>query len=72
MAATGALLQAGRRYRVRDLNLGKLVVDAIERHGQFAYRRYGDPQQARSDVRQGRLAFLIEIPAEFSPSGRAG
>jgi len=71
--ATGLVnLDAGASYRGRDLNLGAQVVDAIERHGQFAYRRYSDPQQARSDVRQARLALLIEIPVEFSPSGRAG
>ncbi len=69
-------LDAGARYRERELNLGAQVLAAIERHGQFAYRRYGDAEQARLHVRQGQLAFMLEIPADFSrlavPGERAG
>jgi len=69
-------LDAGARYQDRDLNLGVAVLDAIERHGQFNYRRYTDAEAARHDVRQGRLAFVLEIPADFSrqavPGERAG
>jgi len=76
LAAGLVNLDAGASYRGRELNLGAQVVNAIEGHGQFAYRRYSDPQQARSEVRQGRLAFLIEIPVDFSrqavPGDRAG
>ncbi|MFM7703971.1 MAG: YhgE/Pip family protein [Rubrivivax sp.] len=59
-------LDEGARYRDRDLNLGRQVLEQIERQGQFAYRRYDDPAQARSDVRSGRIAFVLEIPADFS------
>ena len=59
-------LDTGARYRDRELNLGRDVLAAIERHGQFAYRRYTDPAAARADVRQGRLAFMLEIPGDFS------
>lgn len=69
-------LDTGARYRDRDLNLGADVLAAIERHGQFAYQRFSDPAQARQQVRQGQLAFLLEIPADFSrqavPGERAG
>ncbi|MEN9420437.1 MAG: hypothetical protein RI988_4058 [Pseudomonadota bacterium] len=59
-------LDTGAQYRERELNLGRQVLDQIERQGQFAYRRYDDPEQARREVRQGRLSFVLEIPADFS------
>jgi putative membrane protein len=59
-------LDTGARYRERELNLGAEVLAAIERHGQFAYTRIADAQAARQLVRQGRLAFVLEIPADFS------
>ena len=69
-------LDTGARYRDRDLNLGADVLSAIERHGQFAYRRYTDASDARRRVRQGELAFVLEIPADFSrlavPGEQAG
>ncbi len=69
-------LDEGARYRDRELNLGRQVLDQIEQHGQFAYRRYTDPALARHDVRTGRLAFALEIPADFSrralPGEQAG
>lgn len=69
-------LDTGARYRDRDLNLGAQVLDAIERQGQFAYLRLADAADARQQVRQGRLAFMLEIPPDFSrqavPGERAG
>ena len=59
-------LDAGASYRGRDLNLGDQVLAAIEKHGQFAYRRYTDPADARRRVREGELAFILEVPADFS------
>ena len=50
-------LDAGASYRGRDLNLGDQVLTAIEKHGQFAYRRYTDPADARRRVREGELAY---------------
>jgi putative membrane protein len=59
-------LDTGARYRDRELNLGAEVLAAIERHGQFSYTRFSDAEVARKQVRQGRLAFALEIPADFS------
>ena len=59
-------LDTGARYRDRDLNLGADVLTAIEAHGLFAYQRYDDPAEARRRVRQGDLAFILEVPADFS------
>jgi putative membrane protein len=65
-------LDQGAQYRKQSLNLGQEVLAAIEAQQQFAYRRYEDPQQARQDVRQGRLAFMLEIPADFSQRALPG
>lgn len=69
-------LDTGAQYRERSLNLGADVLAAIERQGQFAYRRLDSAEEARRQVRQGRLAFVLEIPADFSqqalPGERAG
>ena len=59
-------LDTGASYRGRDLNLGAEVLTGIEKHGQFAYQRYTDPAEARRRVRQGELAFILEVPADFS------
>jgi len=59
-------LDTGARYRDRDLNLGADVLAAIEAHGLFAYQRFDDPAEARRRVRQGDLAFILEVPADFS------
>ena len=59
-------LDAGAHFRGRDLNLGTEALAGIEGHGQFAYRRLADREEARALVRRGELAFALEIPAEFS------
>jgi len=65
-------LDRGAEYRKQTLNLGKEVLESIEAQGQFAYRRYEDTPQARQDVRQGRLALMLEIPADFSQRALPG
>lgn len=59
-------LDTGATYRGRDLNMGAEVLAAIERQGQFSYRRFSDAADARRRVRQGELAFVLEIPPDFS------
>jgi putative membrane protein len=59
-------LDTGASYRGRDLNMGAEVLNAIESHGQFSYRRFTDAADARRRVRQGELAFVLEVPADFS------
>ena len=59
-------LDEGANYHTRELNLGARVIDAIEQHGQFQYRRYDDLEAARRDVRRGLAAFSLELPADFS------
>jgi len=65
-------LDTGAKYRDRSLNLGSEVIASIERQGQFAYRVYNDASQARQDVRRGRLAFVLEVPPDFSQRALPG
>ena len=65
-------LDTGAKYRDRSLNLGSEVIASIERQGQFAYRVYNDAPQARQDVRRGRLAFVLEVPPDFSQRALPG
>ena len=65
-------LDTGAKYRDRSLNLGSQVITSIERQGQFAYHVYEDAQQARRDVRSGRLAFMLEVPPDFSQRALPG
>lgn len=65
-------LDTGAQYRGRSLNLGSEVLVSIEAQGHFAYRRYQDAQEARRDARQGSLAFVLEIPADFSERALPG
>ena len=65
-------LDTGAEYRGRALNLGQDVLAAIETHAAFAWRRFDDAETARREVRQGRLAFVLEIPADFSSRALPG
>ena len=65
-------LDTGAKYRDRSLNLGSEVIASIERQGQFAYRVYNDAPQARQEVRRGRLAFVLEVPPDFSQRALPG
>ena len=65
-------LDTGAQYRGRSLNLGSEVLTSIEAQSHLAYRRYQDAQQARKDEREGRLAFVREITADFSQRALQG
>jgi putative membrane protein len=65
-------MDQGASYGGRDLNLGRDVLLAIEAQGQFAYQRLTDLPEARRRVRQGDLAFLLEVPADFSRNALPG
>ena len=60
-------LDEGARYHHRELNLGARVIDAIEQHGQFLYRRYDDPEVARP-----RRTPRGHRAVERGPSSRKG
>ena len=56
----------GLRYGLRDVNLGAEVLQALRTQGLFGYRLFSDASDARRAVRDGRLAFAVLLPADFS------
>ncbi|MBS1210878.1 MAG: hypothetical protein H6R19_3276 [Proteobacteria bacterium] len=81
-AKTGALgvalvnLDQGLMYRARVFNVGNEVVATLKADPRFGFRDFADEQQARLMVRQGKLAFALIIPRDFSanaiPGAQAG
>ena len=57
---------AGLRYGIRDVNLGAEVFEAMRAHGLFGYRDFSDADAARRAVREGKLAFAVLLPPDFS------
>ncbi len=57
---------AGLRYGSRDVNLGAEVFQTMRAHGLFGYRDFSDAGAARRAVREGRLAFAVLLPPDFS------
>lgn len=79
---TGALpvaivnLDQGLEYRQQAFNVGRDVTDRLKAKPSFGYVDFASEQLARTQVRQGLLAFALIIPADFSsnavPGAQAG
>ena len=71
-AHTGALpvalvnLDRDVHYRDQVFNLGREVTAKLKSGHQFGYAELADEQEARRMVREGRYAFALIIPANFS------
>ena len=63
---------AGLRYGPRDVNLGAEVLQTLREQGLFGYRDFDDAQAARQGVREGRVAFAVLLPPEFSRQALLG
>ncbi|OYT90321.1 MAG: hypothetical protein CFE43_18890 [Burkholderiales bacterium PBB3] len=77
-ANTGALAVAivnmdqGVTYREHGFNIGNEVVARLKSTGTFGYQDVSDEAQARRAVRQGRLAFALIVPSDFSSNALPG
>jgi YhgE/Pip-like protein len=75
---TGALpvgvvnLDEGVQYREHTFNVGWEIATRLEDSGRFGFVMFGDEQKARALVRQGKLAFAVIIPRDFSASAVPG
>ena len=75
---TGALavaivnLDQGVSYRDNTFNIGNEVVARLKDKRTFGYRDIDDEALARAQVRQGKLAFALIIPADFSSNALPG
>ena len=65
-------LDQGFNYNGRVNNVGAELTADLIKQGAFGYRNMDDAQAARSAVQQGRLAFAVIIPADFSSSALPG
>ena len=62
----------GITYRGVAVNVGRDLLDALERKAEFDYRRYPDAAAAREAVRKRDLIFALIVPAEFSRQAAPG
>ena len=57
---------AGLRMGPLEVNLGAEVLQALRTQGRFGYVEFRDVEDARRGVREGRLAFALLLPTDFS------
>ncbi len=75
---TGALqvalvnLDRDIRYHDQTFNLGREVAAKLKAGRRFGYQDMADPETARRGVREGRMAFALIIPADFSSNAVPG
>ncbi len=62
----------GITYQGAAVNVGRDLLDALERTAEFDYRRYPDADAAREAVRKRTLIFALIVPAEFSRQAAPG
>jgi putative membrane protein len=62
----------GVHYGTQDLNLGDEVLQALRTKGLFGYQDFRSAEDARRAVRDGRVAFAVLLPAEFSRQALLG
>lgn len=77
-ANTGALpvavvnLDSAVTYREHVFNIGNEVVTRLKSTGTFGYQDFHDEASARQQVREGKLAFALIIPSDFSSNALPG
>ena len=75
---TGALpvavvnLDSAVTYREHEFNIGNEVVTRLKSTGTFGYQDFQDEDLARQRVREGKLAFALIIPSDFSSNALPG
>jgi putative membrane protein len=77
-AKTGALavalvnLDEGVKYHEHDFNVGEEVASRLQELGRFGFKSYDSEDDARKEVRAGKLAFALIIPRGFSSNAIPG
>jgi len=62
----------GMHFGAQDLNLGAEVLQALRVKGLFGYQELRNAEDARRAVRDGRMAFAVLLPADFSRQALLG
>ncbi len=65
-------LDQGLMYRGQDVNVGQEVATSIREKQTFGFVDYLEEDEAKRAVRQGRLAFALIIPKDFSANAVPG
>ena len=69
-------LDKGVSFHAHEFNIGNEVIAKLKTTQTFGYQNYSNEEQARNAVRQGKLAFALVIPSDFSsnavPGARTG
>ena len=65
-------LDGGYTYRDQSFNIGHDVTTKLQEKNQFGYRQIDRDEDARQQVRQGKLAFALLIPPDFSANAIPG
>jgi putative membrane protein len=65
-------LDQGLSYRNQYFNMGHEVLSKLQTGNMFGYHLLQDEQEARQQVRQGKLAFALFIPRDFSSNAVPG
>lgn len=65
-------LDQGYTYRGQSFNMGQDVTDKLAEKAQFGYQTLSKEDEARRLVRQGKLAFALLIPQDFSANAIPG
>lgn len=65
-------LDDGVQYREHTFNVGWEITTRLEDSGRFGFVMFDDEQKARALVRQGKLAFAVIIPRDFSANAVPG
>jgi len=65
-------LDKGVQYKEHTFNVGWEITTRLEDSGRFGFTMLKDETQARQWVRQGKLAFAVIIPSDFSANAVPG
>jgi putative membrane protein len=65
-------LDRGVEYREQKFNVGQEVTGTLKTGHTFDYKDYSDESEARQLVREGKLAFALIVPRDFSSNAIPG
>lgn len=65
-------LDQGFVYREQSFNIGQELSDTLKTAARFDYKAIDQAERARTQVRQGQLAFALIIPENFSANAVPG
>jgi len=65
-------LDMGFSYQDKTLNIGNDLTTSLQAKKQLGYQKFDSEAQARQQVRQGKLAFALIIPPDFSANAVPG